>query len=277
MENMSRAPWLLPRKDTALGNRTLVDSLMYDGLTCSFSQQSMGVIAEDLAAEASIGRDEQDRYALESHRRAVEAMKSNAFANEIVKVATEIKRSKVYVEQDEGPREDSSLERLQKLPAVFRQPGSVTAGNSSMISDGAAAVVVASEQAAAGCGAKPLARIIATAIAGGEPRDLFVAPVEAVRMVVSKSGVALKDFDLFEINEAFAVQSLACISKLQIPHERVNVHGGAIALGHPIGASGARILVSLIHALRLRNEKRGIAALCLGGGNAVAVAVEVVS
>lgn len=277
MENMSRAPWLLPREGAVLGDRTLVDSLMHDGLTCSFSHQSMGGIAEDLADEDSIGREQQDRYALESHRRAVGAIQSNAFAKEIVRVATEIKRSKVYVEQDEGPREDSTLERLQKLPAAFRQRGTATAGNSSMISDGAAAVVVASETAAAQCNAKPLARIIAAATSGGEPHELFLAPVAAIRKVAAKSGFELNDFDLFEINEAFAVQSLACISRLEIPPERVNVHGGAIALGHPIGASGARILVSLIHALRLRNEKRGIAALCLGGGNAVALAIEVVS
>ncbi len=178
------------------------------------------------------------------------------------------------VSQDEGPRRDTSLERLAKLSPTFRSDGTVTAGNSSLISDGAAAVVVGSEAAVARFGLQPLARIVATATSGSEPQDVFTAPVEAIRKVVAKAGRSLNDVDLFEINEAFAVQMLACIRQLQLPPDRVNVQGGAIALGHPIGASGARVLVTLLHALERRGGRLGLAALCLGGGNAVAMLVE---
>jgi acetyl-CoA C-acetyltransferase len=274
MESMSRAAWVLPREAPALGDRTLVDSLMHDGLVCPFSKQSMGAIADDMGRQLGISRDDQDRFALESHRRAVAAIDAGAFAAETVPVTVRRGSKDYVVGRDEGPRSDTNLEALGRLRPAFQSDGTVTAGNSSLISDGAAAVVVASEGAAARFNRRPLARIIAAATSGTEPRDLFVAPVEAIRRVIGKTGLQLDDIDLFEINEAFAVQMLACMRELGLLHERVNVHGGAIALGHPIGASGARVLVTLLQALERRGGRLGIAALCLGGGNAVAMLVE---
>ena len=274
MESMSNAGWVLPRGDPGFGDRTLIDSMRHDGLTCAFSSRSMGDIAEQLAEDAGISRDAQDQFALESQCRAVAALDSGAFADEIVPVSAGTGSASADITQDEGPRRDSSLERLARLAPVFRDGGTVTAGNSSTISDGAAAVVVASEAAVARSGQCPLARIVTSATSGTEPHDLFVAPVEAIRRVVSKAGRSLDDIDLFEINEAFAVQMLACLGQLDLPPDRVNVNGGAIALGHPIGASGARVLVTLLHAMQQRDARLGVAALCLGGGNAVAVLVE---
>jgi acetyl-CoA C-acetyltransferase len=274
MESMSQSPWLLPRDAPALGDRLLVDSMMHDGLTCAFSRESMGEIAEALAEQSGISRDEQDRFALESHRRAIDASESGAFAAEVVPVTVRHASNEIVVSRDEGPRNDTSLQALGKLTPAFQTNGTVTAGNSSLISDGAAAVVVASGSTAARLGRRPLARIVAAATSGAEPRDLFLAPVEAVRRVIAKAGRTVADIDLFEINEAFAVQMLACLNQLQLPADRVNVHGGAIALGHPIGASGARVLVTLVHALECRGARLGVAALCLGGGNAVAMLVE---
>jgi acetyl-CoA C-acetyltransferase len=274
MENMSRAGRVLPRDAGALDERQLIDSLMHDGLLCPFSQKSMGEIAEDLAKRATVSREDQDRFALESHRRAIEAGKVGAFAAEVFSVSVRRDSEDVLISQDEGPRSDTSLERLARLAPTFRSDGTITAGNSSMISDGAAAVVVGSQSAAAHSARQPIARIVATATSGAEPQDVFTTPVEAIRRVVAKSGHALDDIDLFEINEAFAVQMLACMHQLELPPERVNIHGGAIALGHPIGASGARVLVTLLHALERRGGRLGVAALCLGGGNAVAMLVE---
>ena len=274
MENMSRAGWVLAREAAALGDRTLTDSLMHDGLTCAFSNLSMGEIAEQLAEQNGITRDEQDRFALESHRRAVAAIESGAFAAEIVPVRVRRGSDESDFVRDECPRSDTSRERLASLSPAFRSDGSVTAGNSSVISDGAAAVVVGSEATVARLGRKPLARILAMATSGTQPQDLFIAPVEAIRQAVAKSGRSLDEIDLFEINEAFAVQLLACVRELDLSLDRVNVHGGAIALGHPIGASGARVLVTLLHALERRGGRLGVAALCLGGGNAVAMVVE---
>lgn len=272
MESMSQAGWVLPRETPALGNRTLVDSMLHDGLTCAFSDRSMGDIAEQLAEQAGISRDEQDRYALESQRRAVAALDTGAFTAEIIPV--DRGSSKSVFTPDEGPRRDTDAERLANLSPVFRKSGTVTAGNSSMISDGAAALVIGSESALTRTGQRPLARIVASVTCGTEPDNLFIAPVEAIRRVVAKAGRSRGDIDLFELNEAFAVQMLACIRQLDLPPDRVNVHGGAIALGHPIGASGARVLVTLLHALEARNGRFGVAALCLGGGNAVAMLVE---
>ncbi len=272
MESMSQAGWVLPRESPALGNQTLVDSMLHDGLTCAFSHRSMGDIAEQLAERAGISRADQDRFALESHRRAVAAIDAGAFTPEIVPVSCGA--DKPEVTQDEGPRGDADWDRLANLAPVFREQGTVTAGNSSMISDGAAALVVGSEATLSQTSQRPLARIVASATSGTEPDNLFLAPVEAIRQVVAKAGLSLADIDLFEINEAFAVQMLACIRQLDLPLDQVNVHGGAIALGHPIGASGARVLVTLLHALELRNGRFGVAALCLGGGNAVAMLVE---
>jgi acetyl-CoA C-acetyltransferase len=274
MESMSRAAWVLPREAPALGDRTLVDSLMHDGLVCPFSKQSMGAIADDMGRQLGISRDEQDRFALDSHRRAVAAIDAGAFTAETVPITVRRGSKDCVIDRDEGPRSDTSLEALGRLSPAFQFDGTVTAGNSSLISDGAAAVLVASEGAAARLNRRPHARIIAAATSGTEPRDLFIAPVEAIRRVIGKTGLRLDDIDLFEINEAFAVQMLACMRELGLPHERVNVHGGAIALGHPIGASGARVLVTLLQALERRGGRLGIAALCLGGGNAVAMLVE---
>jgi acetyl-CoA C-acetyltransferase len=276
MESMSRAPWLLPRDDTPLGERRLLDSLLNDGLVSARSGRSMGDIADRLAASYGITRADQDAYALESHRRAVAATESGAFADEIVSIDAPSGRGSLSVTRDEGPRADTSLERLSTLRPTFNAAGTVTPGNASMISDGAAALVVVSRNHAERTKRRPLARIVASATAGLDPDDLFIAPVQAIRMVLDRAGVSLRDVSLFEINEAFAAQMLACMRRLDLPLDRVNVHGGAIALGHPIGASGARVLTTLLHALQRRGGRYGVASLCLGGGNAVAMLVECV-
>ncbi len=274
MESMSRAGWVLPRDAARVGDRLLLDSLTHDGLTCAFSGSAMGQIADQLAETNGISRTEQDLYALQSHQRAIQAIDSGAFEDEIVPVIVPAAAGESAVLRDSGPRRDTTLERLAALKPAFGEPGTVTAGNASMISDGAAAVVVGNRSASERSGQRPLCRIVASATAGSEPSQLFVTPVEAVLNVVRKSGHSLSDIDLFEINEAFAVQMLACLNQLAIPVDRVNVNGGAIALGHPIGASGARVLVTLLHALRARGGRLGVAALCLGGGNAVAMLVD---
>ena len=274
MESMSQAPYVLPRGGAKLGDRTLYDTMLRDGLQCALSGESMGTLAERLARSDGIGRREQDQYAVESHRRAVAATVSGAFTQEIVPVTVQAREGTTKVSKDEGPRPDTSMEALSSLSPPFAADGTVTAGNSSMISDGAAAVVVASERFAKANGLKPLARIIAYATSGSEPSELFTAPVLAIQKVLAGCGRTPRDIDLYELNEAFAVQMLACMSRLELPPERVNVHGGAIALGHPIGASGARVLTTLIHALVSHDRKTGLAALCLGGGNAVAMVIE---
>jgi acetyl-CoA C-acetyltransferase len=274
MESMSQASWVLARDGPALGDRPLVDSLMHDGLVCAFSKQTMGEIADELAHESGISRDEQDRFALESHRRAIAATQAGEFAAEIVPIPVRRRSEEVLVVRDEGPRSDTDLQRLSKLSPSFQTGGTVTAGNSSLISDGAAAVVVGSEAMVRRSGRRPLARIVAACTSGAEPHNLFTTPVEAIRQVIAKAGRSLDDIDLFEINEAFAVQMLACLRELRLSPDRVNIHGGAIALGHPIGASGGRVLVTLLHALARRGGRLGVVALCLGGGNAVAMVVE---
>ena len=273
MESMSQAGWVLPRDAPPVGDRPLIDCMIHDGLTCPFSKKSMGEIADALAKRAGITRDYQDQFALESHRRGIAAMQTGEFAAEIVPVPSR-RASDDSISRDEGPRDDTDLAQLARLKPAFGPDTTITAGNSSMLSDGAAALVVASESAATRIGKPPLAQIVASATSGGEPQDLFTAPVEAVRRVVAKAGRSLDDIDLFEINEAFAVQMLACIHQLEISPDRVNIHGGAIALGHPIGASGARVLVTLLHALERHGARIGVAALCLGGGNAVAMLIE---
>ena len=274
MENMSQAPWLLRRDGPTLGDRSLLDSMLHDGLECAFSNQSMGVVADNLARRAGVSREAQDQYAVESHRRAVAAVNAGCFQKEIVAISVANRGQSTTVTTDEGPRADCDLTRLSSLRPAFASDGSVTAGNASTISDGAAAVMVASEGTAERLGRSPLARIVASATAGGEPADLFTAPVAAIRQVLDRAGRSINDVDLFEINEAFAVQMLACVQQLDLPLDRVNVHGGAIALGHPIGASGARVLTTLLFALEQRQLRTGIAALCLGGGNAVAMLIE---
>jgi acetyl-CoA C-acetyltransferase len=278
MESMSNAPHLLRggRHGWKIGNRELVDATLHDGLTCAIEGWPMGEAAERTAEQCGLKRDELDAFALESHRRALAAQASGAFDAEIVPVpiGSTGTGSSATLHADEGPRADTTLDALAKLAPAFRPEGIVTAGNASALSDGAAMVVVASEAKARALGAKPMARIVASAIAGTEPRDLFLAPIGAVRAVLKKAGLTPAAIDLFEVNEAFAAQMLACVRALELDLERVNVHGGAIALGHPIGASGARVLTTLLHALRRRDSRRGIAALCLGGGNAVAMIVE---
>jgi acetyl-CoA C-acetyltransferase len=271
MESMSRSPLFSPRDVPEGEEQKLIDSMLHDGLTCAITGDSMGLTADNLARRFNISREAQDQYALESHRRAVAATDAGAFADEIVSVPG---RPTDIVSQDEGPRRDTSMERMAKLAPMFRADGTVTAGNSSMLSDGAAAVVVGSKEAASRIGVRPLARIVASATTGGEPQHVFTAPVKAIRQVVEKAGLTFDDIDLFEINEAFAVQMLACAHLLELSVDRVNVNGGAIALGHPIGASGARVLVTLLYALERRNKRLGVVALCLGGGNAVAMLVE---
>ena len=279
MENMSRAPYLLPnaRAGYKYGDQTAKDSLLHDGLWCSFENWAMGEAAEHIASKCGIGRADQDRFSAKSHQRAAAAWASGAFHAEVVPVSVPAsggRKPPVVVSQDEGIRADSSAEVLAKLKPAFRPDGTVTAGNASQLSDGAAAVVVASEDAAKKLGAKPLARILAYATSGVNPKDIFIAPVSAVQMVLKKAGLALADIDLFELNEAFAAQMLACGKELGLNEAKVNVNGGGVALGHPIGASGARVLVTLVHALHARDLRYGLASLCLGGGNAVAMVVE---
>jgi acetyl-CoA C-acetyltransferase len=277
MESMSQAPHLLRngRSGWKLGDASLVDSMLHDGLTCAIEGWPMGMAAERTAEAVGLSRADLDAFALESQRRAALAQSSGAFEDEIVPVAIPGKKGETLIKADEGPRGDSSLEGLTKLSPAFKPEGVVTAGNASTLSDGAAMLVVASQEAARReVGVQPIARIVASAISGTDPRDLFLAPIGAVRAVLKKAGMSVSQIDLFEINEAFASQLLGCVRGLEIDLARVNVHGGAIALGHPIGASGARVLVTLLHALEHRGERYGLAALCLGGGNAVAMIVE---
>jgi acetyl-CoA C-acetyltransferase len=276
MESMSRAPYLLfgARSGWKYGDQKVVDAMIHDGLWCALEDCHMGNSAEYIAAKCGITRVEQDRVAAQSHQRAAAAWERGAFSQEIVPVTVGSGAKARTVSRDEDIRPDTTAEGLAKLKPAFKEGGTVTAGNASMLSDGAAAVVVGSTRAAERLGTKPLARIIAYATSGVAPKDIFIAPVYAVRQVLEKAGMGLQDIDLFELNEAFAAQMLACGGELKLDEGRVNVHGGAIALGHPIGASGARVLVTLLYALQERGGKRGLASLCLGGGNAVAMVVE---
>jgi acetyl-CoA C-acetyltransferase len=279
MESMSRAPFLLPnvRQGYKYGDQKTVDALIQDGLWCAFENWPMGDAAEHIATKCGIDRGDQDRFSAQSHRRAAAAWESGDFAAEIVAVPLTSggrKPAAASITKDEGIRPDSTADGLGKLKPAFRPDGTVTAGNASQLSDGAAALVVASVSAASRFGVKPLARIVSYATSGVDPKDIFIAPVTAVQMAAEKAGRKLSEIDLFELNEAFASQMLACNKELHIDESRINVNGGAIAMGHPIGASGARVLTTLVHALERRGLKRGIASLCLGGGNAVAMVVE---
>jgi acetyl-CoA C-acetyltransferase len=276
MESMSRAPFLLfgARTGWKYGDQKAVDAMIHDGLWCAFEGWHMGEAAEHIAAKCGVSRVEQDRFSVQSHQRAVAAWERGAFAAETVPVTIGSGPRAKTVSRDEGLRADTTTEGLGKLKPAFREGGTVTAGNASMLSDGAAAVVVGSARAAGRIGVKPLARVVAYATSGVAPKDIFIAPVFAVRQVLERSHLTLKDIDLFELNEAFAAQMLACSKDLKLDESRVNVNGGAIALGHPIGASGARVLVTLLYALEEHGLKRGLASLCLGGGNAVAMVVE---
>lgn len=276
MENMSRAPYLLPHARTGyrMGNQAVVDSMIHDGLWCAFNDYHMGITAENLAEEYGITREEQDRFALWSQEKAARAIAAGKFRDEIVPVTVRNRKGEERtVDADEHPRPDTTLEKLAKLPPVFKPDGTVTAGNASGINDGAACLVVTSREKAEKLGLTPLAVIRANASAGVDPRVMGIGPVPATRKALAKAGLALEDIDLIEANEAFAAQSLAVAKALGIPDDKLNVNGGAIALGHPIGASGARILVTLIHEMRRREARYGLATLCIGGGQGVATVV----
>lgn len=278
MENMSLAPHLLKgsRNGVKLGNWEMADSMVQDGLWCTLAGQDMAWAAEAIGDKHGVTREQQDAFALQSHQRAVAAGMEGSFRDEIVPVTVETRRSSIVVETDEGPRAGTSLEALSNLSPAFSQGRSVTAGNASQISDGAAAVVLAGTSTVERLGLNPIARISGYAHAGVNPAWLFEGPVAATHALEAKTGLKLEDFDLVETNEAFAAQALANGVALEYDWDRVNVHGGAVALGHPLGASGARILVTLLHALMQKGGRRGLATICHGGGGGVALSVELV-
>jgi acetyl-CoA C-acetyltransferase len=279
MESMTNAPYLLPqaRKGYRLGNATIVDSMVHDGLWDIYNDYHMGITGENVAEKYGITREEQDQFALNSHRKAIAASNECRFKAQIVPVELPTRKkgaAPIIFDKDESPREDTTIEVLRALKPAFKKDGTVTAGNAPGVNDGAAAVVVTSEQRARELGAKPMVRIVAQATSGIDPKWVMMAPVSAVRKIWEKTGWKRDEVDLYELNEAFSVQALGVIRELGLEMNKVNVNGGAVAMGHPIGASGARILVTLIYEMIRRDVHRGIAALCLGGGNAVAMAVE---
>ncbi|HEY3886282.1 MAG TPA: acetyl-CoA C-acetyltransferase [Vicinamibacterales bacterium] len=277
MESMSTTPYLLSRvrEGLRMGNGTLVDSMIRDGLWCAFEQCHMGMAGEHVAEHFKVSREQQDTYAAESHRKAAHATREGWFKDEIVPVEIPQKKgAPTLFERDEAIREDTTAATLAGLKPAFKTDGSVTAGNAPGVNDGAAAVVIMSAARAKSLGKTPLARVVAQATSGLPPKLVLMTPVEAVRKAAHNAGWNLADVDLFEINEAFSVQMVAVLRELGIDPARVNVHGGAVALGHPIGASGARVLTTLLYAMRRRGARRGIASLCLGGGNGVALAIE---
>src|SRR5580692_7016517 len=279
MESMTNAPYLLPqaRKGYRLGNAQVVDSMVNDGLWDIYNDYHMGVTGENVAEKYGISREEQDEFAVNSHRKAVAAIKECRFKSQIVPVEIPAKKkgaAPTIFDKDESPREDTSIETLRALKPAFKKDGTVTAGNAPGVNDGAAALVVTSAKRASELGANPMVRIVAQATSGVEPKWVMMAPVDAVRKIWEKTGWKNDDVDLYELNEAFSVQALGVTRELGLDLNKVNVNGGAVAIGHPIGASGARVLVTLIYEMARRDAKRGIAALCLGGGNAVAMAVE---
>jgi acetyl-CoA C-acetyltransferase len=276
-ESMSNAPYLMKqaRWGLRMGHGELVDSMIADGLTCAIAGCHMGITAEEIVARYGISREDQDAFAAESQQRATRAIREGRFKAEIVPVDVPQKRGEpLRIDTDEYPRPDTTVDTLKGLRAAFKKEGTVTAGNSSGINDGAAALVVATETKAGELGKKPLARIISYATVGVDPKIMGMGPAPAIRRALERADLRMDDIDLIELNEAFAAQSLAVVRDLGLDPARVNPYGGAIALGHPIGASGARILTTLIHALRARHARRGIAALCVGGGMGVAMVVE---
>ena len=277
MESMSNAPYLMTkaREGYRLGNGELVDSMIQDGLWCAFEDYHMGCTGELVADEYSLGRSEQDEFAANSHRKAAAAIKAGKFKDEIVAVEIPQKKGPAIVfDTDETVREDSTPEVLGKLKPAFKKEGTVTAGNAPGVNDGASAVVVTSLRRAQELGVEPMGRIVAQAVSGVEPKYVMMAPVEAVRKLFKKTGWSASEVDLVELNEAFSVAALAVTRELGLDPERVNVNGGAVALGHAIGQSGSRLLTTILYELKRRNAHRGVVALCLGGGNAVAMAVE---
>jgi len=279
MESMTNAPYLLPqaRKGYRLGNAQIIDSMVNDGLWDIFNNYHMGITGENVAEKYGITREEQDEFALNSHRKALAAIKECRFKSQIVPVELAPKKKggePVIFDHDESPREDTTIEVLRSLKPAFKKDGTVTAGNAPGVNDGAAALIVTSAKRAKQLGAAPMVRIVAQATSGIDPKWVMMAPVDAVQKIWEKTGWKNEDVDLYELNEAFSVQALGVIRELGLDPNKVNVNGGAVAIGHPIGASGARVLVTLIYEMTRRNVHRGIAALCLGGGNAVAMAVE---
>lgn len=279
MESMTNAPYLLPeaRFGQRLGHGKLVDAMVYDGLWDIYNNFHMGLTAELVSEKYNVSRQDQDMFAFNSHQKAVRAIKEGKFKREILPIELPPSKGKppLIFDKDEGPREDTTLEKLAKLNPVFKDKGTVTAGNASQITDGAAAMVVMSEETAKELKLKPLCKIIGYATGGTAPEWVMMAPLEAVKNLLAKTGLKLIDFDLIEINEAFSAQMVALTRELKLDPQRLNVNGGAVALGHPIGCSGARVLTTLIYALKDRKLKRGLATLCLGGGNAVALAIEI--
>ncbi|MCZ6671132.1 MAG: acetyl-CoA C-acetyltransferase [Acidobacteria bacterium] len=277
MESMSRAPFLIlgAREGLRMGHGKVVDSMIHDGLWDAFKDYHMGCTGEVVARKFSLTRQAQDEYALESHRKAIAAIEAGHFREEILPIEVpRRKKEPIQFANDEGPRKDTSLEALSRLRPAFDKDGTVTAGNAPGVNDGAAAVLVTTAEFAGELGRAPLAKIVGYSTSGIEPELVMMAPVEAVEKLLKKIGWKRDQVDLIELNEAFSVQALGVIQELGLDPKKVNVNGGAVALGHPIGASGARILVTLLHAMKQRDGRRGIAALCLGGGNAVAMAVE---
>lgn len=277
MESMSNTPYLLPkaRDGYRLGDGTIVDSMIHDGLWDAFEKFHMGNTGEIVAEKYRVSRDRQDEFALNSHRKAIDAIRNGRFREEIIGVSIPQKNGdSLLFDTDEGPRSDTSMEALRALKPAFKKDGTVTAGNAPGVNDGAAAVIVTSMEHASQLGRTPLARIVGHAVSGIEPALVMMAPVKAVQKLLAKTGWTMESVDLFELNEAFSVQAIAVMEQLGLPPEKVNVNGGAVALGHPIGATGARILVTLIFEMIRRKSRRGIATLCLGGGNAVAMAIE---
>ncbi len=277
MESMSNAPYLLrqAREGLRMGDGKLVDSMIHDGLWCAFENYHMGNTGEVVAERYGVTRQEQDEYAFNSHRKAAAAIRAGKFKDEILPVEIPQKKGPAVVfDTDEPVREDTSVEALARLRPAFKEGGTVTAGNAPGVNDGASALVVTSEERARQLGVEPLARIAAQATSGIQPELVMMAPVEAIRKVLRKAGWSLNEVDLIELNEAFSVQAIAIIRELGLDPERVNVNGGAVALGHAIGQSGSRLLTTMLYEMRRRDARRGLAALCLGGGNAVALAVE---
>jgi acetyl-CoA C-acetyltransferase len=278
MESMSNTPYLLPnaREGLRMGHAKVLDSMIQDGLWDAYEDYHMGCTGENVAQKYDISRRMQDEYAFQSHQKALAAIDAGRFKSEIVAVPIPQKKGDpVLFDTDEGPRRDTSLEVLAKLKPAFKPDGTVTAGNAPGVNDGAAAMLVLSEAAAVKHGVTPQAEVVAYATSGVEPKWVMMAPLTAVEAVLKKTGWKREEVDLYELNEAFSVQAVALVKELRLPAERVNVNGGAVALGHPIGATGARILTTLIHALKDRKGRKGIAALCLGGGNAVAMAIRI--
>ena len=279
MESMTNAPYLLPnaRKGYRLGNGQIVDSMVHDGLWEVYNDYHMGTTGENVAEKYGITREEQDEFALNSHKKAIAAWKECRFKAQVVPVELPAKKKgapPVMFDKDESPREDTTIEALRSLKPAFKKDGTVTAGNAPGVNDGAAAVVVTTYKKAKELGATPMARIVAQATSGVDPKWVMMAPVGAVQKIWQKTGWKNEEVDLYELNEAFSVQALGVMRELKLDPNKVNVNGGAVAIGHPIGASGARVLVTLLYEMARRDVKKGIAALCLGGGNAVAMAVE---